>query len=194
MRSYFNIILSMLLLFQALSGFGQEQKTSEFIPKYAKIQFAGNIGFLSGGLGFHFFDGLLYSEVLYGHVPKKISKADKIRTISLKNTFPLLWYKKGNTSISPIAGFTISLESGNSTFIQLPDIYPKGYYSPNGIYSTLYVGGMIHRDFSKSKFPKGMDFYMELGTVDSYFWYKVNEKNVAWKDILSSSIGINFYF
>lgn len=191
-KPFLTLLSCFLLFINTLSG--QVKEKTNYLPDYIKLQFAGNIGFLSGGIGYQFFNQALYIEVLYGHVPKSISKSDKIRTISLKNTVPLYWLNKGATSISPIAGFTISMESGNVSFIQLPDIYPKGYYSPNGIYSTVYLGAMVHQDFNSKRFPRGLDFYMELGTVDAYLWYKLNERSVPLRDILSSSIGINFYF
>ena len=96
-----------------------------YIPDYAKVQFAGNIGLLSVGFGYQFLNNRLYSEILYGYVPASISKAEKIHTITLKNTFPIINKKIKAITISPITGFTASFETGNNSFLILPDKYPK---------------------------------------------------------------------
>ncbi|MFQ3297768.1 MAG: hypothetical protein ACI921_001761, partial [Polaribacter sp.] len=81
-------------------------------PDYAKMQFAGNLGVLSVGVGYQLFNKVVYTELLYGYVPVSISKANEIHLISIKNTFPLYRKKIGNYTVSPIAGFTGSLETG----------------------------------------------------------------------------------
>lgn len=44
----------------------QTNKKVWYEPDYAKIQFAGSIGFLSTGFGYHCFKDKLYSELPYG--------------------------------------------------------------------------------------------------------------------------------
>ena len=165
-----------------------------YVPDYVKTQFAGNLGVLSVGVGYQFFNSLLYTELIYGYVPVAISKSNEIHLISLKNTFPLFRKKIGNYTVSPIAGFTGSLETGNNSFLILPDKYPKGYYVPSAIHFTLFIGTLVHKDFVNSKRIKGIDFYYELGTVETYLWSAITSKEVALKDVFSSAIGINIYF
>ena len=163
-------------------------------PDYAKMQFAGNLGVLSVGVGYQLFDKVLYTELLYGYVPVSISKANEIHLISIKNTFPLYRKKIGNYTVSPIAGFTGSLETGNNSFLVLPDKYPKGYYVPSAIHFTLFVGALVHKDFGNSKRIKGIDFYYELGTVETYLWSAITSKEIGLNAIFSTAIGINLYF
>jgi hypothetical protein len=165
-----------------------------YVPDYVKTQFAGNLGVLSVGVGYQFFNSLLYTELIYGYVPVAISKSNEIHLMSLKNTFPLFRKKIGNYTVSPIAGFTGSLETGNNSFLILPDKYPKGYYVPSAIHFTLFIGTLVHKDFVNSKRIKGIDFYYELGTVETYLWSAITSKEVALKDVFSSAIGINIYF
>ena len=46
----------------------------------------------------------------------------------------------------------------------------------------------------KTKIFSGIDFYAEVGTVESYLWYAITSKEVTLNDSFSSSIGVNFYF
>ena len=163
-------------------------------PDYAKMQFAGNLGVLSVGVGYQLFNKVVYTELLYGYVPVSISKANEIHLISIKNTFPLYRKKIGNYTVSPIAGFTGSLETGNNSFLVLPDKYPKGYYVPSAIHFTLFIGVLVHKDFWNSKIIKGIDFYYELGTVETYLWSAIISKEIGLNDVFSSAIGINLYF
>ena len=165
-----------------------------FIPDYVKTQFAGNIGLLSVGFGYQFMNNHLYSELLYGYVPISISKAEQIHTITIKNTFSVITKKINTIALSPITGFTSSFETGNNSFLILPDKYPKGYYGTNALHFTFFIGSSIHKDFINLKIIKGADLYFELGTVDTYLWYAITSKEVKVNKIFSSAIGINLYF
>jgi hypothetical protein len=172
----------------------KSSKKAWYIPDYAKIQFAGNIGLLSAGIGYEVANNVLYSELLYGFVPGSISNTENIHLITLKNTFPIFTKEIGAFKISPIAGFTTSLETGNNSFLVLPDKYPKGYYVPSAIHFTIFAGGLIHKEFKNQEVFKGADFYVEVGTVETYLWFAATSKEVTFNDVFSSSIGINLYF
>jgi hypothetical protein len=194
------LLLTALLLFtntfsqDATLVKDKEKQKAWYVPDYAKMQFAGNLGVLSVGVGYQLFNNVLYTELLYGYVPVSISKANEIHLISIKNTFPLFRKKIGNYTVSPIAGFTGTLETGNNSFLVLPDKFPKGYYVPSAIHFTLFIGTLVHKNFVNSKIIKGIDFYYELGTVETYLWSAITSKEVGLNDIFSSAIGVNLYF
>jgi len=169
------------------------KEKSWYVPDYAKLQFAGNIGFLSFGIGYELFNNRLQSDILYGYVPYSIGGAT-IHTISQKNTFVLYEYERSRYIISPTAGFSTNFETGNNSFLILPDKYPKGYYVSNAIHFTLFIGGKIHKTLAQQSKIKGLDFYVELGTVDNYLWYKILSKEVKMKDISSLALGMNAFF
>jgi hypothetical protein len=166
-----------------------------YVPDYVKAQFAGNIGLVSVGAGYQLFDEILYSELLYGFVPKSASKADNIHLITIKNTFPIFRKKIGeNLIITPIAGIATTLDIGTNSFTTLPSKYPDGYYFPTAFHFTFFAGALIHKDFKKPKIFKGVDFYLEFGTVETYLWYALATKEVNLIDVFSADIGVNFYF
>ncbi len=170
-----------------------QKKRAWYYPDYVKTQYAGNIGLFSVGFGYQFLNNHLYSEILYGYVPESISKAEKIHTITIKNTFPVYTKKINEINLSAITGFTASFETGNNSFLKLPDKYTKGYYITNAIHFTLFIGAKIHKSFINPKTIKAVDLYFESGTLETYLWFAITSKEVKINEIFSSAIGINLY-
>ena len=201
LKNIFIIVLTCLFFTNIIAQDATSVKTKDkakekawYIPDYAKMQFAGNLGLLSVGAGYEVIRNVLYSELLYGFVPKSISNAENIHLISIKNTFPIFTKEIGDFTFSPIAGFSASLETGNNSFLIVPDKYPKGYYLPSAIHFTLFAGAQVHKEFKNQKIFKGADFYIEVGTVETYLFFALTSKEVTFNDVFSSAIGINFYF
>ncbi|WP_405566440.1 hypothetical protein [Polaribacter sp. Asnod6-C07] len=194
-----SIYLLVLLVLLFSKSYGQEvnldKEKAWYVPDYAKVQFAGNIGFVSLGVGYQLFNEVLYSELLYGYVPESASKADRIHLLTIKNTFPIYRKEIGkDLIITPIAGFTTSYEIGTNSFTTLPEIYPEGYYVPNAFHFTVFGGALLHKDFKNKKIFSGVDFYVEASTVETYLWYTITSSEVKVNDVFSASIGFNFYF
>ena len=61
-----------------------------------------------------------------------------------------------NFDLSPIAGFTASFDTGNNSYLKLPDKYPEGYYATNAFHFTLFGGAKVHKDFTHQKIIKGL--------------------------------------
>lgn len=199
-KKSFLLVIFLSLAFKSL---GQDstsvkykiKEKSWYIPDYVKLQFAGNIGFLSAGVGYKLIAKTWYTEFLYGFVPKTISEAKPVHLITNKNTFTLFTKELGNHyTISPITGFTATLETGNNSYLKFPDQFPRGYYVTNAVHFTIFGGVNVHKYFPDSKVIKAIDFYYEVGTVETYFYYAVTSKEVSLDDVFSSSIGVNFYF
>ncbi|MHB0756426.1 hypothetical protein [Polaribacter sp. M15] len=172
-----------------------EKKKSWYVPDYASLQFAGNIGLLSTGVGYEIFDNVWFAELLYGYIPEAITEAKSTHLITIKNTFPIFTKELSkNYFISPIAGLTATYDATTNTFTTLPSQFTKGYYVSNAIHFVIFGGVKIHKDFDAKSIFKGIDFYYELGTVESYLWYAITSKEVSMGDAFSSAIGVHFYF
>jgi hypothetical protein len=164
-----------------------------YIPDYAKIQFAGNIGFISIGPGYKIFDNVIQSDILYGFVPHFIG-GTTIHSLVLKNTLLPYGFKLYDFVITPIAGFTINFDLGNHNSNHVfSQKYPDDYYKTNSIHYTIYIGCKIFYGLNDNSFINGLDFYAEVGTVDISLKYQISN-NVKLIDILSLALGMNFYF
>ncbi len=164
-----------------------------YCPQLATTQFAGNIGLFSLGLGTQFFHGKLQTSLLYGYVPKSFGEVE-IHTISIKNAF-ILDHRSGfDVDVSSYIGHTFSFETGNNSFVELPNKYPKGYYSSNAFHFTFFIGGKVHKDLNSTLIIHGIDLFTEIGSVDTYLWYWLNSKEVHLPEIVSMAVGLNLYF
>lgn len=110
------ISILILLIQISLSINAQSKIIDKIIPDHIKLQYAGNIGILSTGIGYSFFDNKIQSDLFYGYIPEFIGGAN-IHTISNKNTLRLIQFPFiNNISIANSIGFSINYSSTNNTF------------------------------------------------------------------------------
>ncbi|GAL85697.1 hypothetical protein MYP_2926 [Sporocytophaga myxococcoides] len=158
-------------------------------PRVYTLQYAGNLGFLSGGLGYSLIKDKVRVGLFYGYVPK-IFSTKAIHTIALKGTLNLFKSRAGQDKL--YIGTTFNMETGNNSFLKLPDKYPKGYYQTNAFHFTIFTGVKSYFAVQDRKL-KGVEPYIECGTVDTYLYYCLTEKLSLLK-ILSLSAGLNLKF
>ncbi len=164
---------------------------SPFRPDHLKGQFAGNIGFISAGFGYESFGGKLSSDLLLGYVPEFIGNAT-IFTIVQKNTIRGKNLRiKHLQHVYPLAGFSINVETGNNSFLTLPDYYPNGYYSTNAVTFSFFAGAAYQGKVRTNSFFKQIEYYAEVGTLGTYIYYNIKRKEYLNPDILSLAFGIN---
>ncbi len=164
-------------------------RKNRFLPRVYTLQYAGNLGFLSGGLGYSLFKDKVGVGLFYGYVPKVFS-SKAIHIIALKGTFNLFKSRAGQDRL--YIGTTFNMETGNNSFLKLPDKYPKGYYQTNSFHFTIFTGVKSYFAVHDRKL-KGVEPYIECGTVDTYLYYCLAE-NLSFLKILSLSAGINLKF
>jgi len=196
------IALFIAMLFASTSVVGQDStKVSTFtykslLPDYAKLQFAGGIGFVSAGFGYTFFKDRLDLTMFYGYVPEKYS-IDDLHSISLQATFKFIRIKtKYNIEILPLNfGWFAHHTFGSEYWISLPDHYPSEYYwwSP-GRNAGVFIGGEIKTKLLASKIPgSGTAFYVRLGTRGLYVASKFGNSSIPITDIMELGFGIAIY-
>lgn len=195
MKKIFYSLLALLVLSQNIFAQKSEiqKKNHWLVPDYAKVQFAGNIGFLSAGIGYQFFNEKLNTELIYGYVPQEYAHI-QIHTITTKNTFQVIRKSFHGLEWSPYLGFTFSYETGNNSFVELPDQYPEGYYSSNAFHLCILGGLSVKKELDPKYFIKGIGFYAEGVAVDSFLWYMVSSREIHFTQVVSLALGMNFYF
>lgn len=163
-------------------------------PDYFKIQYAGNIGFMSLGLGYEWWREIAQSDLLYGYVPVKHGNAT-IHTFTLKNTFRLFEFKILNKyNLSPTLGISISLEPGENSYMRIPNRYPEGYYASNSFYACLNVGIKSNLTFKEERHFSAMDIYFEVNTLADYAYYNIVAQEDRSNKIFSIALGVNMFF
>lgn len=164
------------------------------IPSQACVQYAGSIGFLNFGLGWHYGRRDRWeTELLVGFVPKYHSGVTHT-TFTVKQRFVPWNCKLGDCwSIEPLTtGLFFNTISGDDFWKREPEKYPKRYYGfSTKIRTNLYVGQRIkyHIPGSKRIFHQAFSLYYEISTCDLYLISKVTNKNYPWRETLSLAFG-----
>lgn len=134
-------VFSLLFIYAiSSSAFGADSVTVRkyrAIPRVYTLQYAGNLGFVSGGLGYSLLKDKVRVGLFYGYVPKVFS-TKAIHTLALKGTLNVFKSRAGQDKL--YIGTTFNMETGNNSFLKLPDKYPKGYYQTNAFHFTVFTG------------------------------------------------------
>ncbi|RXQ89531.1 hypothetical protein EO244_14285 [Ancylomarina salipaludis] len=167
-------------------------KRKWYIPRAAKIQHAGNIGFMSLGATYYLVDDWYQLSIMYGMATDH-TDAKTLNTLAFKNTFHIKKFYYKDFILSPMAGLSINLGSTHNTYRKLPDYFPDKYYFQNKIHFAPFVGATIYHPLPY-KTIKGIDFYFEMGTMDNYLLEAIRTDYVKYSDIWNLALGLSFYF
>jgi hypothetical protein len=160
-------------------------------PEYFPIQFAGNIGFLSAGVGFRNRTDNYQLSIVYGYVPRSHSLVDS-HLLTAKNTFHLFHYRiSERETLFPYGSVGISWEIGGRSFFTQPENMPRGYYDfPKSVHAIPSMGLKYRRDGGRLKAFQGVEFFVEITSVDAYIWYKFLSDDLKMHQILSGACGV----
>jgi len=197
-KNYIYTILAVVLL--ATTSFASDKedvqqdtlKRKWYVPRAAKVQYAGNIGYFSIGATYYLVNDWYQLSLMYG-MAEYPGKERTLNTVAFKNTFLLKKYQFKNFVISPIAGLSINFGSTHNTFRRLPDYYPDKYYFQNKVHFAPFVGAMIYHPLP-FKTIKGIDFYSEVATMDNYLLEAIRTDYVKYSEIWNVSLGLTLYF
>lgn len=188
------VVLSNTAVFSSNIKLNEDNRIKRkwYLPRDAKIQYAGNIGFMSLGVSYYLAKdwyrlSLMYG-MAYGH-----SEAKTLNTVALKNTFLIKKFHFKDFIIAPTAGFSINIGSTHNTYRKLPEHFPDDYYFQNKIHFAPFFGALIYHPLP-FKTVKGMDFYFEMGTMDNYLLEAIRTDYVKYSEIWNLALGLSFYF
>ena len=199
MKQYYSsgLLLFIVLLFHVQQAWGNEKDSTRsgrwYLPRYVPVQFAGNIGLFSSGVGYTSRHENYEISILYGYVPQSLARSH-IHTITARNVFPLTRFPlRNNRSLIPYVGLGLTVEVGGNAFFRMPAHFPEGYYNfPKNLHVIAYGGTkfrhLFHDDF---RLLRGMEFYLEAGTVDVYVWYKTISNQIKFNEIFSLAVGVH---
>jgi hypothetical protein len=191
------ILLLALWSFCESQAFAQRSDSTRvrrwYIPQFVPVQFAGNIGVISTGLGYSSRLRNYHLSLVYGYVPRSIG-GTRIHTIAARNSFPIARYSLNNNQVLiPYLGVGLSFEIGGNSFFRQPDHFPKSYYDfPKNMHLLAYGGAKVQHLFDRtsSRF-RGVEFFAEAGTIDVYLWYKTMSPDIRFYEIFSIALGAN---
>lgn len=170
------------------------KRWESLIPTHSKVQFAGNMGLLSIGVGWDYGKQNQWeTDVLFGIIPKYNSKRTKATITVKQNYIPWSVDMKGPFSFEPLTcGLYFNTALDNDFWVREPDRYPKGYYGfSSKIRTHAFVGQRLAYDIPHRRYmAKTIVFFYEISTCDLYIVSAFTNKYLKPTDYLSLSFGV----
>lgn len=167
------------------------------IPNQARFQFAGSVGMLNLGLGWHYGGkerrrwetDFMFGLVLKNNNPKNYT------TFTLRQSYvpfriPLFWH----FSYEPLStGLMLNFISGEEFWVREPSKYPQRYYGfPTAVRAHVFMGQRIRWEIPRSKrmYVKAVSLCYDLSACDLNIASYATNSFIPLRDILSLSLGI----
>lgn len=187
------ILKLLLLVLSALfSDNAHARSTNSTMLKLSKpevrLQYAGNLGLMSLGVGKDFSHPKISMGLSYGYLPKSVNGAE-VHTFALKSTFYITKKNFKNLSFKTYTGVTTTYSVAKNTYTEYPSYFPAHYHVPNAAHINPLLG--IRLGYS-SKQEKSNDIFIfaELGTVDYLLLYAVRNRIVSFREIVNLCFGL----
>ncbi|MDH6304442.1 hypothetical protein M2459_001175 [Parabacteroides sp. PF5-5] len=162
-------------------------------PKYTKLQFAGSIGLLSGGIGWNYGKEHWETDLLLGIVPRNADRHAMVTLTLKQNYIPWRLFLREKVSFEPLTCglYTNTLLDGDF-WVNNPDKYPNKYYTfSTKVRFHAFLGERLTLQLNPEKWPfKSVTFFYEFSTCDLYLISAINNNILKPKDYLSLSFGI----
>lgn len=160
-----------------------------YVPQHAKLQLAGQIGFLSPGVGYEVAGRRVHLDVFLGWVPARIG-GDDIYSVTGKATYAPWRLRASRWRVEPVrAALQLTYTFGSQYFLRSPDRYPSGYYDlPTALHAGVALGGAVTREGRGDGRELGL--YYELVALPTVLrdWWD-NRTVLDARDVFSLALG-----
>ncbi len=168
------------------------------IPTQTIVQYAGNMGLLSAGVGWDYGKRRQWeTNLLFGYLPKFHSGRSKLTMTLKENYIPWSMYMKKGWQLEPLScGLYMNTVFGDQFWGRQPQRYPHKYYEflSTEMRVNIFVGQRITKivPLNRRKFVKSVTAFYEVSACDIYIRAMIQDRNVGLSDILSLSLGVKF--
>lgn len=169
-----------------------------FLPTQLVAQNAGNMGWLSVGMGWAYGRNKQWeTHLLAGFVPKGKSSYARA-TFTLKENFmPWRIRLKKQMMLEPLScGLYVNTIVGNQFWSRLPSRYPNNYYWFSTRFRiNVFMGERMTWQLRKGRRgPRSITAFYELSTCDLYLHDYFANHSVKIRDIVGLSLGVKVGF
>jgi hypothetical protein len=186
-----------LLLFFSLfiqKGFSQSHWS---VPDFGVVQYAGSIGYFSGGLGYNVLKSKARFSIHYGFVP--VNRGGPLQVLSTKLIFvPVRLTIWNRVRMNPFdIGLMASYHYGSKMETRWPEgVHPKGYYWWHpALRGHLVMESSVTYEFKKDQRFTSITGYVEFNTNELYFLSFVqNINSVKITDVVKVGTGVRLNF
>lgn len=165
------------------------------IPTQHVIQFCGNMGIVSAGIGWDYGKHRQWeTHLLLGVIPKYDSRRVKITMTLKQNYIPWSVYINDGWSMEPLqCGLYLNTVFGHDFWTKQPTKYESGYYPfSTRLRPNVFVGERFTKSIpnNRRKYIKSLSLFYELSTNDIYIMHYVHTGSIGFWDLFGLSIGI----
>lgn len=151
-------------------------KNYSLLPDYIVTQTGGYVGFTTLGVGYDI-NKHYQTDIVLGYVPALVG-GENLWSLTWKNSMKL----KTHYGITPYVGASLLYSFDRSTFVKLPDRYPRKYYPPTGLRVAPYMGLQYKN--------KKHALFFELTSLDHYLEaYIRSDGALHLKEVVTYGVG-----
>lgn len=175
-------------------GAGAEPR-SWLVPDHAKVQFAGEMGVISSGVGYELLGRRLQGDLFLGWIPSSIG-GDDVLSATAKLTFVPWKLQAGHRwRVHPLSVSTqLTHTFGSQYFVLPPDRYPRGYYElPTALHTAVGAGGCVVRPLRGESREFGVYYELVAANAMLWRWYQ-NRAALSLADVVSLALGARLRF
>jgi hypothetical protein len=167
-----------------------------YVPSHAKLQYAGNIGWLSAGAGYTYLDDILQSELFFGYVPALTGNQRLAMTTFKQIAIPYEFGWGQHLRVVPIyAGAFATYTFGDDYYVFAPEHLEGVYSRQTALRFGPLVGGRIGADIEPFGPIESVGAYWELNANDlAINAYVKNPEFFNVYDILALGLGVELGF
>lgn len=176
-----------------------QSKWMKAIPNLYLAQFAGNIGFLSAGIGWDYGRNDRWeTHLLLGYVPEMVMSEGMFTSTIRQTLSPWQIECNGLLTITPaVFSFSINTVFNNEFWFTESERYPGDYYRfSSKLRAQIGIGGRVNLHFTnfRRKVTDRISLYYDLSTYDLALISYVPNRSIHFTDILALGIGIEYRF
>jgi hypothetical protein len=141
------------------------------VPDYARLQTGGFLGLVNVAVGYSALRDVLNFQLEYGFVPAfdKESSAHFGAGLLLVRPLRFAFGPRERFWVYPAyVGGGVMVASASGLFIRQPDVYPPGYYPPNGFHFVALLGSEFAFRPNAGQFATRHALTVEFITIDQY--------------------------
>jgi hypothetical protein len=164
-----------------------DERRAWYRPDHAKLQLAGNVGFLSPGLGYAFLDGLVETDAFLGWVPRAVGGTD-VLSVTAKLTARPFIVEVRDVAWRPAAlGVQLTYTLGDQYFVRPPSRFPGDYYDfPTALRAGLTLGTAADVALGTRR----VGAYVELVAMDVMLKAWAENGTLGPRDVFSVAVGL----
>jgi hypothetical protein len=178
----------------ALAGVARPDGLPWYVPDRVKLQYAGNIGFVSPGVGWG--APRVETDLFFGWVPYAVAGEDVVSVTGKVTWLPWREPLGRRWLVRPITlGLQLTYTFGSEFYLTLPSRYRPHYYDfPTAVRAGITLGGTLGRRTDGGR-VREVGVYWELVGLDlMLFEWARNPSALGPADVFSLALGVRAAF